>query len=122
METTVIGEASEPARQRAIKFVASNDCLHPRPTSVRTLRSWNAEGWYVEACNTISAFTTENKLAPPAEAVALFNQIIYEPAKPFHQTDLKDVCLGFCYDPIAGLGYLHSNNRCHGLDNDVHCN
>ena len=30
---------------------------------------------------------------------------------------IEDVCLGFCYDPVAGLGFWYFNQRCHGLPN-----
>ncbi len=29
----------------------------------------------------------------------------------------QDVCLGFCYDPVAELGFIYSNQRCHGMPN-----
>ena len=78
-----------------------------------SLRVWHGEGWYTEANSfAITAFTTENTTEPPSELVAFFHQIEGIPATTGVSYEVKDVCLGFCYDPKAGLGYRAENQRC----------
>ena len=83
-------------------------------TSPKALRRWQAEGWYAEKDNyTISAFTTENQVPPPQELVKFFKEVESVPLIGNGATyEVRDVCLGFCYDPKAGLGYRAENERC----------
>jgi hypothetical protein len=71
------------------------------------LRVAHGEGWYTEMRRfAMAAFTTENATAPPAELVAFFRGVMQIPNKgPLYHYEVRDVCLGFCYDPQAGLGY-----------------
>ena len=71
----------------------------------------------------VAAFTTENATAPPAELVAFFRGIVETPSDgPRYSYEVRDVCLGFCYDPQAGLGYRALNQRCrYGPDNKEYC-
>jgi hypothetical protein len=71
----------------------------------------------------VAAFTTENATASPAELVALFRGIVETPSDgPHYGYEVRDVCLGFCYDPQAGLGYRALNQRCrYGSDNKEYC-
>jgi len=86
-------------------FVQSAQQWKLRTPLPKALRSWNAEGWYivVEDSRLIS-FSTEYGTAPPEEVTSLFQDLESVPAKErlFVQ---RDVCLGFCYDPLAGLGF-----------------
>jgi len=50
--------------------------------------------------------------APPPEVVSLFNDLLRVPRSGGSKGDVEDVCLGFCYDPIAGLGIVYANYRC----------
>jgi hypothetical protein len=34
---------------------------------------------------------------------------------------MKDVCLGFCYDPISALGFIYANDRCRQSDSGFVC-
>jgi hypothetical protein len=45
------------------------------------------------------------ELQPPAEIVALFYELDKLPESSERQFVSHDVCLGFCYDPIAALGF-----------------
>jgi hypothetical protein len=84
----------------------------------------HGEGWYTEMQRyEIAAFTTENATAPPAELVAFFRGIVAMPSDGPHQRyEVRDVCLGFCFDPQAGLGYRALNQRCReGADNKEYC-
>ncbi len=81
------------------------------------LQSWNAEGWYVALSGRDSrllAFTTESGTSPPPEIKDLLDQIEGLPGAQ-QSFEIQDVCMGFCYDPVAGLGFWYSNQRCHGM-------
>jgi hypothetical protein len=80
----------------------------------RSMRVHHGEGWYTKMHSfAITAFTTENSTAPPPELVSFFHQI---EATPLTGTGMryriKDICMGFCYDPKAGLGDRAENERC----------
>jgi hypothetical protein len=96
-----------------------------KKTSPRTIRSLHGEAWYVEVGSSgITAFTTENGVSPPASMVDFFSEAKDLAADgatlPY---EMRDVCLGFCYDPKAGLGYTASNQRCVGRsDGKEYCN
>jgi hypothetical protein len=92
--------------------------------SPRALRARHGEGWYTEMDSfAITAFTTENATPPPAELVAFFHRVEEAPSIGASSHDeVRDVCLGFCYDPKAGLGYRADNQRCwYPADRKEHC-
>jgi hypothetical protein len=89
----------------------------PQITNLRTLpatilRNWKAEGWYIRTGRGVVAFTTEDMTEPPTDVVDLFHDLESVAAAEKNLETLKDVCLGFCYDPPAGLGLLYFNDRC----------
>jgi len=94
-----------------------------RPTQPpRALRSWNAAGWYAFAAPVgFQTFTTENGTAPPANLIRLFREL--DALKPDSTTrgKTRDICLGFCYDPAAGLGFTAANQRCAYLQSGYAC-
>jgi hypothetical protein len=72
----------------------------PIPTS---LRSWNAEGWYVVLKDTrILTFTGAQ---PPKELTDFFREVESLPLRETQSFANRDVCFGFCYDPLAALGF-----------------
>jgi hypothetical protein len=92
--------------------------------SPRALRTRHGEGWYTEMESpAITAFTTENATFPPAELVDFFRAAEGAPSTGANSHyEVRDVCLGFCYDPKAGLGYTAENQRCAiGVDGKEHC-
>jgi hypothetical protein len=96
----------------------------PQPRGMPTeppkaLRVWNAEGWYFLGRKTgVLSFTSENETKPPQELVAVFYEIEgLRPTEDWGRESINDVCLGFCYDPLAGLGFLYAADRCR-MDND----
>jgi hypothetical protein len=91
-------------------------------TVIKPLRAWNAEGWYllIEGSG-IHPYTTEKGTAPPQEVISLFHDLEATPLSAENQSDRKDICLGFCYDPLAGLGYLYSNHRCFDDTHGTRC-
>jgi hypothetical protein len=89
--------------------------LHTPPAIA--LRSWKAEGWYMLTRQGIFAFTTEYGTKPPQELVDLFRDLqslAPQQTRAVIVRNVRDVCLGFCYDPLAGLGIRYINNRCRG--------
>lgn len=92
--------------------------------SPRALMARKGEGWYTEmATFAITASTTENGVSPPAEVVQFFRKLEKSSSSNSGpQYVVRDVCLGFCYDPKAGLGYRAENQRCgYGLDGRERC-
>jgi len=50
--------------------------------------------------------------------VAVFHEIEgLHPTAEWGRYSINDVCLGFCYDPLAGLGFIFAADRCR-TDND----
>jgi hypothetical protein len=84
------------------------------------IRSGDAEGWYVHIGQNVLAFTTEYGSTPPKEVVDLFRDL--ESVVPIETSlgTVADVCLGFCYDPVAGLGLADTSIRCRE-QNGTHC-
>jgi hypothetical protein len=84
------------------------------------LRNTNAEGWYVRTGYKVLAFTSEYGTKPPREVVDLFHDLeSVAPAEKQLRT-VNDICMGFCYDPLAGLGLENLNDRCTD-QNGTHC-
>lgn len=102
-----------PAVEQEVKALVQSLAAQQPTQSPKALRSWNAEGWYAKVgYHGISAFTTEYATTPPVELVTIFHEL--DDLKPDSTTraNTRDVCLGFCYDPVAGLGFTAANQRC----------
>jgi hypothetical protein len=91
-------------------FRRSAEVWKLRMASVPSLHSWNAEGWYVVSGSKIVAFTSENKTVPPSLVVDTFSEIERLPLLATRTVTDRDVCLGFCYGPLAALGFKYSNS------------
>jgi hypothetical protein len=107
---TALGETS--LFERARTFVQSPELrkLHTPPAIA--LRSWNAEGWYVVLKDSrLLAFTSEYRTTPPQEVTDLFHEIEKLPARESWPFAMRDICLGFCYDPAAALGFTVLQQR-----------
>ncbi|MGH9736088.1 MAG: hypothetical protein ACRD8A_16035 [Candidatus Acidiferrales bacterium] len=102
--------------------------LHP-PDGARTswdrvtpLRTWNADAWYVNGEGIgLKIYGTNKGGVPPSEVVDLFNELTKIPRSPGGHSEVRDVCLGFCYDPLSDLGYVFVNQRCHFLGKSFVC-
>ena len=80
---------------------------------VRPIRTWNADGWYFNAHGSgLKIYGTSNEAPPPQEIVDLFHDLDKIPRSPETRSELKDVCLGFCFDPVSAMGRLYANHRC----------
>jgi hypothetical protein len=99
-----LGEKSPAALDRARALTGSPKLWGKRTPAAVAPRSWNAEGWYVARSGSPGlAFTTENGLKPPPEVTSLFYEIEALPSSAPIRQGIRDVCLGFCYDPVGGL-------------------
>jgi hypothetical protein len=91
-------------------FRRSAEVWKLRMVSVPSLHSWNAAGWYVVGQSKILAYSTENKMEPPQLIVDMFNEIENQPMVATPTVIGRDVCFGFCYGPLAALGFKYSNS------------
>jgi hypothetical protein len=113
-QVTQEGALTEAQRVQLKTVQALPDLQHVKDRAPKALHAIHGEGWYTEMGSfKITAFTTENSTPPPAELVAFFRGIVELPSNsPQYRYEVRDVCLGFCYDPKAGLGYRAMNQRC----------
>jgi hypothetical protein len=103
--TTAQAETSPGALQQARALIHPPDLWKSHTPAPGPLRSWNAEGWYVVLNNThLLAFTTESGTRPPEEVTQLFQLLESLPRREERPSAIRDVCLGFCYGPLAALG------------------
>lgn len=106
-------QVPEAIGERIASFMQSAPQPKPNPDPVKPLRSWNDEGWYISGEKIrFQAYTKGNGSVPPQEMVDLFNDVAKLPRTQVTSEDRKDVCLGFCYDPVSALGALYANHRC----------
>jgi len=101
--------------RRNLSVVLSLPELKETPDkSPHAIRSLHGEGWYTEMGSfRVAAFSNENGIRPPQELIMLFQALVGTRATGLNSIyAVRDVCLGFCYDPKAGLGYRAENQRC----------
>jgi len=108
------GELPGPLKDRVGAIIQSSQVSSRTWDAVRPLRTWNVDGWYFTGEGIgLKAYTTDKGATPPQEIVDLFHDLERLPHIRESESDRKDVCLGFCYDPLSGLGALYANHRCH---------
>jgi hypothetical protein len=110
---------SVTARVRELALSTQLRDMHTAPAVA--LRNKNAEGWYVRTEYNVLAFTTEYGTQPPSEVVDLFHKLESVAPAEKEQRAVNDICMGFCYDPLAGLGLENMNDRC-AERNGTRCN
>jgi len=99
--------------ERVASLVESSKIVKSNREAIQPLRGWADEGWYVEGEKlTFRAYTLENQSTPPQDVVDFFEAIEKLPRGQVTSEDRKDVCLGFCYDPLSALGAPYANHRC----------
>ena len=104
--STALSEISPTEYVRVRALVESPDLWNRRTAPPKSLWSWNAEGWYVVLKDSrLLTFTTQERTTPPEAITDLFREIEKSPAEEEHTSAIRDVCLGFCYDPVAALGF-----------------
>lgn len=123
-KTYSTAQLNDPLREQIRAMLTSSSESHPKWewVPVKPVRNWNADNWYVivEGAG-LKVYTKENKTVPPPDVVNLFNQLeILQRSSP-HQEEMRDVCLGFCYDPLSAMGYLFANHRCFNAGQGMVC-
>jgi hypothetical protein len=88
---------------------------------VKPIWNWNADRWYFSSGSGLREYGAFNGSNPPQEVVDLFRELDGTPRNSETQSELKDVCLGFCYDPLSAMGWLYSNHRCFNDSHGVVC-
>jgi hypothetical protein len=112
-ERAASGKPPEPIMVRVRAIVQSADYVKTKSDAAKPLRAWNGEGWYFYVQGSgVNAYTTDKESTPPQAIIDLFRDLEDAPRSAETTQERKDVCLGFCYDPVAGLGFLYSNHRC----------
>ncbi len=111
-----LGGVTSETKLRALAL-ASSLPVSARTPPPKALRAWNAEGWYILGSGRLLSYTSEYRIVPPPEVVKLFKEItasrVYWPHQRYTE---KDICLGFCYDPPAALGFACENYHCRTED------
>jgi hypothetical protein len=106
MAQTSLYETLPTAHERAWVLSQEPGLWNLQTASPASLRSWNAEGWYVVLRDSrILTFTSELGTAPPKELTDWFHQVERLPLRYGRPYGVRDLCFGFCYDPVAGLGF-----------------
>jgi len=104
---------SEPLIRRIETVIASSSQPRVVRATVKPIRDWNADNWYFIAEGSgLRSYTSANGFKPPQEIVDLFDDLEKLPRSSPSRSELRDVCLGFCYDPLSEMGYLFANHRC----------
>jgi hypothetical protein len=112
MATIALAEQSHSIRDRAHALAWSSALAGLHTKAAKPLWSWRAEGWYVLLRESrVLAFTTEDGTDPPGEVAALLREIERLPAAFETPYAGGDICLGFCYDPLAALGFYTLQRR-----------
>jgi hypothetical protein len=116
------GQLPEPLVERVRAIIPSADQGRRGWDKVGPIRSWNADDWYfITTGSGLKAYTKVNGSTPPQEIVALFDDLEKLPQSAQTESDSKDVCLGFCYDPLSELGFLFANHRCSNAGSGTVC-
>jgi len=116
------GEMPRAVEQDVMALVQSPQLQNVPAPPPKALRSWDAEGWYMlTARSGILTFTTEYKTAPLSEVVRVFHELEGLTSGATEEGEARDVCFGFCYDPLAGLGFVYANDRCHYSPTGIKC-
>jgi hypothetical protein len=116
------GQMPDSLVERVRAMVHSSDRAKEKRDAVKPLRAWNVDGWYFTAEGVgLKAYATDKGSIPPQEIVDLFRDLEKIPRSQETQSEMRDVCLGFCYDPLSGLGSLYANHRCFNDGHGVVC-
>jgi len=101
------GELSQPLAARIHAFISSTGEKGRWSDPVKPLWAWQSERWYISGRSGLRVYPS-----PPAGVVELFTDLENLPRSSRGQWELKDVCLGFCFDPLPAMGLLFANHRC----------
>ena len=112
-ERYAYGRLSGPLVDRIRAALLASKNVKAGSDIVKPIRAWNADRWYVNPQGgSLKIYSASNGSPPPKEIVDLFNDLESLPQSNQSQSERRDVCLGFCYDPLSEMGYLYANHRC----------
>jgi hypothetical protein len=118
-ETGTSGNLTSPVYDRIQAMIPAVGSPRVRSDVIKPVRDWNADNWYLHLQGGVKIYGTSNGSRPPQEIVDLFHDLQALPHSGRSNSELRDVCFGFCYDPLSAMGYLFANHRClnngHGL-------
>jgi hypothetical protein len=118
-QTLASEDLPEPLKERIQALMQSSSSAESDRDTVKPLRAWNDDGWYISGEGiALKVYLASKGTPPPREIVDIFNDLEKLPRGQETQSARKDVCLGFCYDPLSGLGLLYANHRCGYNSND----
>jgi len=107
------GEMPQSVALRVAEMLQSLRTKELHTLSPKALREWNAEGWYIHIeGRPVLVFNSEHGTQPPQEVIDVFHEIEKLPSKDDWERETRDICMGFCYDPLSGLGFKYANERC----------
>ena len=98
--------------ERVQAFVESSAHEKRQRDVVKPIWNWNADRWYFSNGSGLREYDAFNGSNPPQAVIDLFRELDGIPRYSETQSELRDVCLGFCYDPLSAMGWLYSNHRC----------
>jgi hypothetical protein len=107
-----LAEISPQILGQSRAFVKSTTLLPLKTPPAKVLRAWNADGWYVVVKDSRLWAFTSNHGNPPPEVTDLFHKLETLPTTEERSMTVRDICLGFCYGPVAALGFQYSNQSC----------
>ena len=113
LQKTASGELNGPLTQRIRAVIQSSKSVKADRQEVKPLRTWNVDGWYLSGTEIgLAAYASDKGNTPPQDVINLFNDLSQISHAEETQSEMADVCFGFCYDPLSGLGLLYANHRC----------
>jgi hypothetical protein len=122
MQKRAVANPSTAVVERIRNFLKSSASEERRSDPVKPIRSWNADAWYLSAVRSgLTVYGTPNNSGPPQEMVDLFYDLNGLARFSETQSEVRDVCLGFCYDQYSAMGWLYSNHRCRNDGHGVVC-
>jgi hypothetical protein len=122
MQKRAVANPSTAVVERIRNFLKSSASEERRSDPVKPIRSWNADAWYLSAVRSgFTVYGTPNNSGPPQEMVDLFYDLNGLARFSETQSEVRDVCLGFCYDQYSAMGWLYSNQRCRNDGHGVVC-
>ena len=91
--------------ERVQEFIDSAELGKLNTRQTTRLRKWNAEAWYVVLQGTkLLVFSSEYQTTPPQVVTDMLSEIEKLPVGTERTQVTRDVCMGFCYHPLAALG------------------
>lgn len=87
--------------QPILEFLRSTEFKTQGGVSRDLPHHWTSDTWYVYGSRIpLRVFSSANHSKPPMEVIAFFNDMDNLRRNEGHHFSTRDVCLGFCYEPL----------------------